>query len=117
MVRSRFFRDAIVDPAKCADFHTGVVTDGFSDESSVFFRAVVVGLRRQWADYCALVLFADDLSHGIVERKAEDFDMKVDGVSGEVTLGPSPVGFFYDETLVGRQGEVVGFVLMAEVPS
>ena len=48
------------------------------------------------------------MAHGVVEGKPEDFDVKVDGVSGEAAFGPTPVGVFYDETEVGRQNEVVG---------
>ena len=54
-------------------------------------------------------LLADDLTHGIVERKSEYFDMKVDGVTGEVAFGPSPVGVFDDEADVGGQNKVVRF--------
>ena len=35
--------------------------------------------------------------------------MKVDGVSREVALGPTPVGVFDDETDIGGQNKVVGF--------
>ena len=35
--------------------------------------------------------------------------MKVDGVSGKIALGPSPVGVFDDEADVGGQNEVMGF--------
>ena len=55
------------------------------------------------------MLLADDVTHGVVERKTEDFDKKVDGVSREVALGPTPVGVFDDEADVGWQIEVVGF--------
>ena len=34
-------------------------------------------------------LLAEDMTHGIIERKTEDFDMEVDGVSRKVTLGPT----------------------------
>ena len=53
-------------------------------------------------------LLAEDMTHGIIERKTEDFDMEVDGVSRKVTLGPTPVRVFYDETLVCRQDKVTG---------
>ena len=54
-------------------------------------------------------LFADDLTHGVIERKTEDFDMKVDGVSGKIAFGPTPVGVLDDETDVGGQNKVVRF--------
>ena len=46
----------------------------------------------------AVVLDAGDLAHGIVEGQAEDLDMKVNGVAGQVAFGPAPVAVFDDET-------------------
>jgi len=82
--------------------------DRFSDAlSGNILRCRHVALRRQRTFY-AHGLFADDLSHGIIERKPEDFDVKVDGISGQVAFGPTPVGVFDDEADVGGQDEVVG---------
>ena len=32
-----------------------------------------------------------DFAHGVVEGQAEDFDEEVDGVAGEILLGPAPI--------------------------
>ena len=44
--------------------------------------------------------------HGLVEREAQDLDVEVDGVAGQVALGPTPITVFKDETGKGRQNEV-----------
>ena len=49
----------------------------------------------------AVVLCSRDLAHGVVEGEAENLDVKVDGVAGEVAFGPAPVGVFEDETGIG----------------
>ena len=43
-------------------------------------------------------LCAGDLAHGVMEGQAEDLDMKVNGVAGQVAFGPAPVAVFDDET-------------------
>jgi len=53
-------------------------------------------------------LGAGDLAHGVVEGEAEDLDKEVDGVAGQVALGPAPVTVFDQEALVGGQLEVTG---------
>jgi hypothetical protein len=35
-------------------------------------------------------LRAGDRTHGVVEAQAEDLDMEVNGVAGQITLGPAP---------------------------
>lgn len=54
-------------------------------------------------------LLAEDLAHGVMEAHAEDGGEEVDGVTGEVAFGPSPVGVFDDETREGGEVEVMGF--------
>lgn len=54
-------------------------------------------------------LLAEDLTHGVMEAHAEDGGEEVDGVTGEVTLWPTPVGVFDDETREGGEVEVLGF--------
>ena len=49
---------------------------------------------------------AGDLAHGIVEGQAEDLDVKVNGVSGQITLWPAPVAVFDDETGKGGQNKI-----------
>lgn len=44
----------------------------------------------------ALGSHAGDLAHGVVEGKAEDLEVEVDGVAGEVAFGPAPVAVFED---------------------
>ena len=55
-----------------------------------------------------MVLCADDLAHGVVEGQAEDLDVEVNGVAGEIAFGPAPVTVFDDEAGIGRQNEVAG---------
>ena len=50
------------------------------------------------------VLGAGDLAHGIMEGQAEDLDMEVNGVPGQIALRPAPVAVFDDETGIGGQG-------------
>jgi hypothetical protein len=49
------------------------------------------------------------LGHGLIEGHAENLDKEVDGIAGLVLAGPSPVGVFDKESLVGGQFEVLGF--------
>lgn len=53
-------------------------------------------------------LCAGDPAHGFVEGEAKDLDVEVNGVAGEVALGPAPVAVFDDETGIGGQDEVAG---------
>ena len=57
-----------------------------------------------------------DLAHGVVERGAEDFDAKVDGVASEVALRPAPVAFFNDEAGIAVDG-VIARVSLVEFES
>ena len=55
----------------------------------------------------AVVLCASDLAHGMVEGMAEDLDVEVNGVAGEVApLRPAPVTVFDDETGIGGQNKI-----------
>ena len=42
-----------------------------------------------------------------MEGQAEDLDVEVDGVAGELAFGPAPVAVFDDEAGIGGQNEVV----------
>lgn len=54
-------------------------------------------------------LCADDLAHGIVEGQAENLDVEVNGVAGEVPFRPAPVAVFDDETGIGGQNKIARF--------
>jgi hypothetical protein len=45
-----------------------------------------------------------DLAHGVVEGQAEDLEVEVDGVAGQIALGPAPIGVFDDQTRISGQG-------------
>jgi hypothetical protein len=51
---------------------------------------------------------AGDLAHGVVEGQAEDLDVEVDGIAGEIAFRPAPVAVFDDEAGIGGQAEVAG---------
>lgn len=53
-------------------------------------------------------LCAGDPAHGVVERQAEDLDVEVNGVAGQIALRPAPVAFFDDETGEGGQSKIAG---------
>ena len=53
-------------------------------------------------------LCAGDLAHGVVEGQAEDLDVEVDGVAGEIAFGPAPVAVFDDEAGIGGQNKIAG---------
>ncbi len=64
--------------------HTGIVRAGFAP---AFHTGVVPGRgARVFLD----ALRAGDLAHGVVEGEAEDLDVEVNGVAGQVALGPAP---------------------------
>ncbi len=54
----------------------------------------------------AAVLCAGDLAHGVVEGQAEDLDVEVNGVAGEVAFWPAPVGVLDDEAGIGGQNKI-----------
>lgn len=47
-----------------------------------------------------------DLTHGVVEGQTQDFDAEVDGVPGEVALGPSPIAFLDDQARIVLQAVI-----------
>ncbi len=53
-----------------------------------------------------VALGAGDLTQGVVEGQAEDVDMEVNGVAGEVAFGPAPVTVFDNESGIGGQGKI-----------
>ena len=48
---------------------------------------------------CFSDLGSRDLAHGVVEGQAEDLGTEVDGVAGQIALGPTPTGVFDDQTI------------------
>ena len=58
----------------------------------------------------AVVLDAGDLAHGIVEGQAENLDVEVNGVAGQVAFGPAPVAVFDDETGISWQNKIAGLL-------
>ena len=70
------------------------------------FHRLSAGLGSYRFD--AVGVFSDsiDLAHGVVEGQAEDLDMEVNGVAGEVAFGPAPVGVLDDEAGIGGQDEI-----------
>src|SRR5271165_3935834 len=44
-----------------------------------------------------------------MEGEAEDLDMEVDGVAGQIAFGPAPVGVFDDEAGIGGQDKIARF--------
>ena len=51
-------------------------------------------------------LRADDRAHGVVEGQAEHLHVEVDGVAGQATFGPAPVGVFDEQSFVRLDLEV-----------
>ena len=54
----------------------------------------------------AVVLCASELAHGVVEGQAEDLDVEVNGIAGQIAFGPAPVAVFDDESGIGGQNIV-----------
>lgn len=52
-----------------------------------------------------------DSVHGFVEREPLDFDEEVDGVPGQIALGPAPIAVFDGESAVGGDGKISGLAL------
>lgn len=46
------------------------------------------------------------MAHGVVEGQAEDLDVEVNGVAGQISLGPAPVAVFDDESWMGGQDKI-----------
>ena len=44
---------------------------------------------------------AGEFAHGVVEGQAQGFHAEVDGVAGQVALGPAPVALFEDQARMG----------------
>ena len=51
---------------------------------------------------------ASALAHGVVEGEAEHTHAEVNGVAGQVALGPAPIAVFDDRGGIGGQEEVAG---------
>lgn len=51
-------------------------------------------------------LCAGDLAHCVVEGQAEDLDVEVDGVAGEVAFGPAPITVLDDEARIGGRNKI-----------
>ena len=54
----------------------------------------------------AAILGLGDVVHGVVEGEAEDLDVEVNGIAGEVALRPAPVTVFDDEAGIGGQNKI-----------
>lgn len=54
----------------------------------------------------AVVLCDGDLAHGLVEGMAENLDVEVNGVAGEVAFGPASVAVLDDEAGIGGQNKI-----------
>ena len=52
---------------------------------------------------------AGDVTHGVAEAVAQDLHEEVDGVAGQLALGPAPAGVFDDQAGIGGQLVVAGF--------
>ncbi len=52
------------------------------------------------------LLCAGDLAHGVVEGQAEDLDVEVNGVAGQIAFRPAPVAVFDDEAGIGGQATI-----------
>ncbi|HEY6182195.1 MAG TPA: hypothetical protein VIW67_08115 [Terriglobales bacterium] len=104
----------------------GSESEDFSD-GNVRGRTGIVGrsfspLGRRWPDwrrnattpgavvaYIPPGLGPGDFAHGVVEVQAQDLNEEVDGVAGQLALGPSPVAVLDDQTRIGGQLVVAGF--------
>ena len=60
---------------------------------------------------CFSGLGSSDLAHSVVEGQAKDLGTEVDGVAGQIALGPAPIGVFDDQTGIGGQGKIAGLAL------
>ncbi len=47
-----------------------------------------------------------DLTHGVVKGEAQNLDEEVDGVAGQVPLGPALVALFEDQAGIGGREEI-----------
>ncbi len=63
-------------------------------------------MRRQGPFFGFGSLRSGDFAHGVVEGETQDLDKEVDGVAGEVSLGPAPVAFLDDETGIGGEFKI-----------
>ena len=50
------------------------------------------------------------MAHGVVEGQTQNLDKEVNGVAGQIALGPTPVAVFDQSRCIGISGqlEVVG---------
>ncbi len=69
-------------------------------------RTFLTSQGRQGPFFGFRILRSVDFAHGVVEGETQDLDKEVDGVAGEVSLGPAPVAFLDDETGIGGKFEV-----------
>ena len=81
--------------------HTGIVRGRFSR-----VRGFFPNWRRSATTPAVVFMLAGDLAHGVVEGQAEDLDEEVNGVAGQVALGPAPVAVFDDQAGIGGQVKV-----------
>ena len=51
-------------------------------------------------------LGSGDVAHGVMEGEAQNLDVEINGVTGEIAFGPAPVAVFDDETGIGGQDKI-----------
>jgi hypothetical protein len=61
----------------------------------------------------AAVLYSGDLAHGLMEAHPQDLNEEVNGVAGQVALGPPPTAVLEDQAGEGGQ-EVIARLLLDE---
>ena len=77
-----------------------------SDLAPACGRTEIITLRPRRRFRAVVGSSSRDRTHGVVEREAEDLDVEVDGVAGQVSCGPAPVGVFDDEAGIGGQNKI-----------
>ena len=63
---------------------------------------------RKVSGRAAVGLRFDPLTHGLVEGQAQHLGAEVDGVAGEVAVGPAPVAVFHDQAGILAHGSKKG---------
>ena len=74
-----------------------------SDLAPAFGQTAIITLRPRRVFRARVGSSFRDRAHGVVEREAEDLNVEVDGVTGQVSFGPTPVRVFDDETEKGSK--------------
>ena len=81
-----------------ADGRTGIVLAGFFRRRDARAALASYEGRRQRALGGAVGgLAVEEGAHGVVEAQPQNLDAEVDGVAGQVALGPAPIAVFEEE--------------------